>query len=285
VQQPPAGTDDLDEQFRQWMAQPDEAMDLAHGALLVARHAYADLDVAAQLARIDALAHALHTRLQPGAALPERIAALNRLLFDELGFAPNRDDYYDPRNSYLNDVLERRVGIPITLSVLYIEVGRRVGIPLQGVSFPGHFLVKCPLEQGLVVIDACSGGASLTLDDLQRRLRDLKGGEVSRAIVSGLLVTAPPRAILARMLRNLKQIHTAQEDWLRALPLMHWLIWLGPGQAGEVRDRAEAYLKLECFRAALTDFEHYLQLAPDAPDVEAVRGHVMELRRGVARLN
>jgi regulator of sirC expression with transglutaminase-like and TPR domain len=285
VQQPPARTGDLDEQFRQLVAQPAGAIDLGRGALLIARNAYPDLDVEAQLARIDALAEPLRGRLQPTDALPARIVALNRYLFEELRFGPNRDDYYDPRNSFLNDVLERRVGIPITLSVLYMEVGRRVGIPLQGVSFPGHFLVKCPMEQGLVVIDAYSAGASLTLEDLQQRLREVQGAEVSPAIVAGLLGTAQPREIFARMLRNLKQIYAAKEDWLRALPLMHWLVLLAPARADEVRDRGQAYLKLECFRAALADFEQYLQLAPDAPDVDAVRSHVVELRRGVARLN
>jgi regulator of sirC expression with transglutaminase-like and TPR domain len=277
--------EDLDEQFRRLVSRPDEAIDVAEGALLIAKNAYADLDVREHLAHLDDLAHILGARLKAEDGLPERIVALNRFLFEELRFRPNVEDYYDPRNSFLNDVLERRVGIPITLSVLYMEVGRRVGLPLHGVSFPGHFLVKCPLEQGLVVLDPYAGGLSLTMKDLQQRLREVRGGEVSRAIVAGLLVSANPREILARMLRNLKSIYLSKEDYLRALPLMHWLILAVPGQAAEVRDRGMAYLKLECFRAALSDFEQYLGMAPEAADVEEVRGHVVELRRGVARLN
>ena len=277
--------DDLDEQFRQLVGQPDEAIDLVQGALLIAKNVYADLDVSAQAARIEDLADTLNGRLQAGEGIPDRIVALNRFLFEELRFRPNDQDYYDPRNSFLNEVLERRVGIPITLSVLYIAVGRRIGVPLQGVSFPGHFLVKCPLEQGLVVLDPYAGGTSLTLKDLQQRLREVRGGEVSRAIVAGLLVSATHREILARMLRNLKSIYLSRQDYLRALALMHWIILAVPGQAAEVRDRGMAYLKLECYRAALSDLEQYLGMAPEAEDVEEVRNQVLELRRGVARLN
>lgn len=281
----PTAPDELDAQFRRLLNQPDEAIDLAEGALLIAKSVHPELDVGAQLARVDGLAQTLRQRLDASHALPERILALNRFLFDELKFGPNAEDYYDPRNSFLNEVLERRVGIPITLCVLYMEIGRRVGIPLHGVSFPGHFLVKCPLDEGLVVLDPYAGGMSLTIRDLQQRLREVQGGEVSRAIVAGLLVSAQPREILARMLRNLKSIYLGREDYLRALPLMHWLILAVPGQPAELRDRGMAYLKLECFRAALTDLEQYLGMAPDAADMEEVRGRVLELRRGVARLN
>jgi regulator of sirC expression with transglutaminase-like and TPR domain len=281
----PTAPDELDAQFRRLLNQPDAAIDLAEGALLIAKSVYPELDVGAQLARVDGLAQTLRQRFDASHALPERILALNRFLFDELKFGPNIEDYYDPRNSFLNEVLERRVGIPITLCVLYMEIGRRVGIPLHGVSFPGHFLVKCPLDEGLVVLDPYAGGMSLTIRDLQQRLREVKGGEVSRAIVAGLLVSAQPREILARMLRNLKSIYLGKEDYLRALPLMHWLILAAPGQPAELRDRGMAYLKLECFRAALSDFEQYLGMAPDAADMEEVRGRVLELRRGVARLN
>jgi regulator of sirC expression with transglutaminase-like and TPR domain len=190
--------EDLDEQFRRLVSRPDEAIDVAEGALLIAKNAYADLDVREHLAHLDDLAHILGARLKAQDGLPERIVALNRFLFEELRFRPNVEDYYDPRNSFLNDVLERRVGIPITLSVLYMEVGRRVGLPLHGVSFPGHFLVKCPLEQGLVVLDPYAGGLSLTMKDLQQRLREVRGGEVSRAIVAGLLVSANPRESVPR---------------------------------------------------------------------------------------
>jgi len=145
--------DAMSERLRQIVAGPDEDISLAEAALLIAGHGNPGLNVSAYLNRIDELAYMLRLRIAEDEDLQGRIAALNHFLFGELGFGPNADDYYDPRNSFLNEVLERRVGIPITLSVIYLELGRRVGLPLQGVSFPGHFLVKCAVADGTVVID------------------------------------------------------------------------------------------------------------------------------------
>ncbi len=271
--------------FRQIVQRADEDIDLAEAALLIAKTAYHDLDVERYLARINELARGLRARVPEDAQPDDLIVALNRFLFEEEGFAPNLEDYYDPRNSFLNDVLERRVGIPISLSVLYMVVGWRAGLPLQGVSFPGHFLVKCTLEQGMVILDPYCGGISLSLQELQQRLREARGGEVSRAIVAGLLVSASKKDILARMLRNLKAIYLERQQHARALPVIDWLLALRPGEAVEMRDRGLTYLKLECFRAALEDLEHYLEMTPAAPDLDEIRGCVLELRRSAARLN
>jgi regulator of sirC expression with transglutaminase-like and TPR domain len=271
--------------FQALIARPDDQIDLAEGALLIAKKAYPHLDISDYLARIDRLASAVTERLSAAASETERILVLNRYLFEELGFGPNVEDYYDQRNSFLNEVLERRVGIPISLSVLYIEVGRRVGLPLQGVSFPGHFLVKCKLEEGVVILDPYGNGTSLSLQDLQQRLRATRGGEVSRAIVASMLVAADKKQILARMLRNLKAIYVEQGDHARALSVMDWIVSVVPGDAAEVRDRGLLFLRMEGFRAALSDLERYLALAPSADDAQQIRGHVVELRRTVARLN
>jgi regulator of sirC expression with transglutaminase-like and TPR domain len=271
--------------FQEIIKRPDESVDLAEAALLIAKSAYPDLDVGRYLARIEELARDMRARVPEDSTEAELISALNRFLFEEQGFGPNVEDYYDPRNSYLNEVLDRRVGIPITLSILYIEVGRRVGLPLQGVSFPGHFLVKCKLAEGMVILDPYCGGISLSLQDLQHRLREARGGEVSRAIVAGMLVSASKKDILVRMLRNLKAIYLEQKDYARALSIIDWIVVLLPAEAGEVRDRGFAYLKLECFRAALEDLERYLQMAPAADDLDEIRGHVVGLRRSTARLN
>jgi regulator of sirC expression with transglutaminase-like and TPR domain len=271
--------------FRDLIDRSDDEIDLAEAALLIAKGVNADLDVAHYLARIEALAGELARRFTDSTSQTDRILALNQFLFEEQGFAPSIEDYYDPRNSFLNEVLERRVGIPISLSVLYIEVGRRAGLPLSGVSFPGHFLVKCKVNDGLIVLDPYCRGVSLSLHDLQQRLREVRGGEVSRAIVAGMLVAANKKQILARMLRNLKAIYLEREDYNMALSAMEWIIALTPADALEVRDRGLLYAKLECARAALDDLQRYLELAPDAEDVPEVRSRVIELRQAAARLN
>jgi regulator of sirC expression with transglutaminase-like and TPR domain len=271
--------------FRELIDQPEEQIDLAEAALLIAKNANHDLDVGRYMARIDQLADALSARLSKSSTDTERILALNRFLFEEQGFGPNVEDYYDLRNSFLNDVLERRTGIPITLSIVYMEVGRRIGLQIHGVSFPGHFLVKCKLNEGTVILDPYRRGISLSLQDLQVRLREARGGEVSRAIIASMLVSANKKEILARMLRNLKAIYLEKGDLHRALSLMEWIIALSPADASQVRDRGLLYLQLECFRAALEDLQRYLTLAPDADDAAEIRHRVIELRHTATRLN
>ena len=265
---------------------PREQLNLAEAALVIAREAYPQLDIAAQLASIDALAATLEQRLRPDITPTEKLAQFNHYLFNELGYAGNSDDYYDPRNSYLNDVIERKLGIPITLSVVYIEVGRRLGLPLSGVSFPGHFLVKCALRDGAVIIDPYAKGASLGIKDLQKRLRVLVGStDVAPEAVMRLLAIAQPADIIARMLRNLKAIHNERGDKSRALTAVSQVIDLCPDAAGDYRDRARLLEELECFRASLADFETYLRLDPQASDAQIVRAKIAVLRERVARLN
>jgi regulator of sirC expression with transglutaminase-like and TPR domain len=271
--------------FRELIDRPDDQIDLAEAALLIAKNANQDLDVGRYLARIDQLADALCARLPSPSGDTERVLALNRFLFEEQGFGPNLEDYYDLRNSFLNEVLERRVGIPISLSIVHMEVGRRIGLELRGVSFPGHFLVKCKLSEGTVILDPYGRGISLSLHDLQQRLRAAQGGEVSRAIVAGMLVSASKKEILGRMLRNLKAIYLERRDHDRALSAMDWLIALGPADVAQVRERGLLYLQLECFRAALKDLQQYLTLAPGADDADEIRRRVLELRQTAARLN
>ena len=271
--------------FRELIERPEEQIDLAEAALLIAKNANQDIDVDRYLASIDQLAVTLSARLSKSSTDPERILALNRFLFEEQGFRPNVDDYYDLRNSFLNEVLERKVGIPISLCIVYMEVGRRIGLELHGVSFPGHFLVKCKLNEGTVVLDPFGGGVSLSLHDLQQRLREARGGEVSRAIVAAMLVSASKKEILARMLRNLKAIYLERRDHHQALSLMEWIIALNPADASQVRDRGLIYLELECFRAALEDLQRYLTLVPDADDAAEMRRRVVDLHQTAARLN
>jgi regulator of sirC expression with transglutaminase-like and TPR domain len=275
------------EQWFRIAALPEPQICLAEGALCIAAAEYPGLAVRDYLARIDAMAATLRTRLRADIATADKILALNHYLFEELGFSGNDGDFNDPRNSFLNDVLDRRLGIPISLSVLYIEIGRRIGIGLQGVSFPGHFLVKCALRGGTAVLDPFHRGRSLGVDELQQRLRAAGAPvAVDDAILGHLLSAASSREILGRMLRNLKAVYAGKGDWLRALSACERAIALRPADAGEeYRDRADIYLRLECFRAALGDLHTYLRQCPGAEDAPAVRSRIAELQPLVAGMN
>jgi len=275
-----------EQRWKQIVAAPEEEIDLAEAALVVAAHEYPGLDVLAYRTRLDGLADALRRRLRRDIGPTDTLIALNRYLFDEIGFRGNVDDYYDPRNSYLNEVLDRRLGIPITLSLIHVEVGRRIGLALHGVSFPGHFLVKCIMRNGAVVLDPYERGASLSLEDLQQRLEVLRGGAMPGSdMVGQMLAAAGKKAILARLLRNLKGIYRERKDLPRALACADRVISLEPGAAEEYRDRAGIYFDLECFRAALSDFRSYLMLKPGAEDAAVVQRRVVELQQIAARLN
>lgn len=275
------------EEWRRIARMRDEDISLAEGALWIAAVEYPGLVIEDYLAQLNDMAARLRARLRADIATAEKLLILNRYLFDELGFSGNTGDYYDPRNSFLNEVLERRLGIPITLGLVYIEIGRRVGLGLHGVSFPGHFLVKCALRDGMVVLDPYSGGVSLGVDELQQRLRAAGSpGDVEDNVLAHLLGAAPNREVLARMLRNLKGVYTLRSDWLRALSASERLIALMPDDAGEeYRDRGGIYLKLECVRAAMGDLNTYLRQRPGASDAEQVRRQIAELAPKVARLN
>jgi len=273
------------ERWKEIVAGPEEDIGLAEAALVIAAHEYPGLDVNAYLARIAELAETLKGRLRRDIGPTDALVALNRYLFEELGFSGNTADYYDPRNSYLNEVLDRRLGIPITLSVLCIEIGRRIGLALHGVSFPGHFLVKCVVRDGVVVLDPYARGASLSLDDLQLRLKTLRGETPPPDMVQHMLAAAGRKDILVRLLRNLKSNYLERRDPARALAAADRIIELAPRAAEEYRDRAGIYLDLECFRAALSDFRDYLMLKPGADDAAVVQRRVVELQQIAARLN
>lgn len=265
-------------------AEPPDA--LATGALLIAAHACPTLDLEAVLARLQSMAETVRSRLRPDISATETLIALNHFLFDELGFRGNAGDYYDPRNSYLNEVLERRLGIPISLAVLYIDLGRRLGLALDGISFPAHFLVRCRLRGGVVFLDPFHRGASLSEAELRRRLAGGEGAPaVDEARLQAALRPATVPEILARMLRNLRAIHLHAGDAAEALWAADRIVFLLPDAAADVRDRGRLYLDLECFRAALADFRRYLELAPAAAAAEGVPAIVAELQQRAATLN
>ena len=274
------------ERWEKLVMKPPEEVSLAEGALLIAAEEYTELDVDGYLARIDRMGAELKRRLRTDISTTEALIALNRYVFDELGFSGNNEDYYDPRNSYLNEVIDRRLGIPITLAVLYIEIGRRIGLPLHGVSFPTHFLVKCVLRDGTIILDPYARGASLGVEDLQERLKSIaKDIELDSSLVASLIAAAEPKDILARMLRNLRAIHAKKGEHLKALSASNRILTLLPDSPEGYRDRAELYADLDCFRAAVADFRQYLKLRPQAHDSEAIAHRIAELEPLAARLN
>jgi regulator of sirC expression with transglutaminase-like and TPR domain len=263
-----------------------ENFSLAEACLLIAQDAYPDLDVVHYLARIDAFAAALKRRLSSDAFAEQKVTVLNRYLFDELGFSGNLGNYYDPRNSYLNQVLERRTGVPITLSILYMEIGQRLGLRFQGVSFPGHFLVKLRVTGGQLVLDPFCGGEAQSEADLRARLAQvLPQREADTLPLPQFLQAATSRQVLARVLRNLKNIYLHSEEAQNALTVMQRMVMVAPHAAEEVRDRGLAYYKLDCFRAALADLQDYLDRRPEAPDADAIKDKTAALRLVCARLN
>jgi len=275
-------TPDL-ERFAELVAR--EQFSLAEACLLLAADAYPAVDVPGGIARLDAIAATVRGRLAADAAAEQRVAALNRHLYDELGFAGNRDDYYDPRNSYLNEVLERRTGIPITLSIVYLEVGRRLGLALQGVSFPGHFLVKLRLERGALVLDPFARGEPCSERELRARIgRVMPAAEAAKVDLQGLLEPASSRDIVARVLRNLKAIYLKAATLGEALAVMQRMLLVVPESAAELRDRGLVYAGLECFRPAVADLQNYLRRRPDAPDAAEIHARVVDLRAALARL-
>ena len=282
---------DAPDHFAELMARDEAEIDLARACLLIAADAYPGLDVDGYLGEIERLAARLRGRLPPGGGAEERVLALNRFLFDDLGYRGNAGDYYDPRNSYLNEVLDRRIGIPITLSVLYLEVGRRIGLDLEGVSFPGHFLVRLRLRGAMLVLDPFSGGEALSETDLRERLQRVipesatGGVPVDTLPLDPFLEPAGKRQILARLLRNLKGIYREADKPQRLLEVLNRMLVVAPEAHGELRERGLLYQRMECYRAALKDLQDYSALASEAPDIDDVRAKLVELSAQCARLN
>jgi regulator of sirC expression with transglutaminase-like and TPR domain len=263
-----------------------EQFSLAEACLLIAEDQYPGLDMAACVAKLDAMAATVRGRLAADAAAEQKVPALNHHLFGELGFCGNAQAYYDPRNSYLNEVLERRTGIPITLSIVYLEVGRRLGLQVQGVSFPGHFLVKLRLRRGSLVLDPFTGGDPCSEPELRARLGQALASHRPESLdLDRYLEPATPREIVARVLRNLKGIYVKSGRLERALAIMHRMLLVVPESAEELRDRGLVHAELECFRPALADLQNYLRRRPDAPDASEIHAKVVELREAASRLH
>jgi len=271
------------QRFGQIVARDEAQLDLAEAALLIAAEEYPDLNVGRYLLRIDEMGARAREAVPPEEPLVVRLQALNRYLFAQEGFRGNSAEYYDPRNSFLNDVIDRKMGIPISLSAVYIEVGRRTGLQLDGVGFPGHFLVKARDEEGEIVADPFHGGKLLSAQDCQKRLDRVYGGKVR--LEASMLEAVGPRQMLLRMLRNLKAIYVRGEDHLRALRVLDLLLLLDVENGEDLRDRGLVYAALDCYAAAAADLESYLLLNPRAPEADKIVLKIAEMKRRAARLN
>ena len=271
------------ERFTELVSGSEADLNLAEAALLIAQEEQPELDVAAYLGRLDALADSVRSRLPEAPSFADIIQALNTVLFEDEGLSGNQTDYHDPRNSFLNEVLDRKLGIPITLSLVYIEVGNRLGVPLVGVGFPGHFVVKYDGPDGETVLDPFQAGSRVSQTQMEDKLRAMYGpdnpfiGQLPK-----LLAAVGKKDMLLRMLRNLKQIYTQKEDFERALSVAERILLLAPDHPVEVRDRGAIHHRMGHQQLAVRDFQRYLQLAPKADDARAVRAVMV---RTMAQLN
>ena len=273
------------ENFEALVSKPDEALDIARIALALATDAYPTLDPGIYLAWLDATAEAIADAAELSMPLPERLAMLDRQLFEVEGFSGNKDDYFDPRNSYLNDVIDRRTGIPITVSVVYLEVGWRLGLPLVPVSFPAHFLVASTVGTR-VFIDPFNRGARIPAAELVARLAPMAGGTgQARQILPRVTTPASRREVAMRMLRNLRQIYARRKDNNRLLVVANRMVALDPKDPVAVRERGHVLAEMECYQAAYHDYQHYLRLAPLAADGADIQARIERLRPIATRLN
>lgn len=274
-----------DPSLRAWareVGRPDAEIDLGRAALALARLEYRDLDIGAYLRQLDELARGAERGQRRGDDLG-RLHRLREYLFAELGFAGNREAYFDPRNSFLNEVLDRRLGIPITLCLVLIETGRRLGLPMEGIGLPGHFIAGMRVGQSRILLDPFNGGTILTPEACAELATCAAGQRVE--LTEAELAPVGQRRFLARVLNNLKGVYWRQANWDRVVAVIDRLLVLDPAARAELRDRGLARMNQGDLRRGLADWERYLEEFPNAPDSERVKGHLRRLRQKLAVLN
>jgi regulator of sirC expression with transglutaminase-like and TPR domain len=262
----------------------DEKIDLIRSALTIARTEYPDVKVESYVARVDELARSAASRIGDIGDPRDVIAALNYALFREAGIQGNREDYYHPRNSFINEVLDRRLGIPITLALIYMEVGRRLGFPLFGVGMPGHFLLKhYDIDGSETIIDCFNGGDILSAQDCQRRLDEIYSGQMT--LRPEFLFAVSRRQMLTRILNNLKTVYLSARNFRKALPIVDLLLVIYPRSPEDVKQRALLRYSLGQSRGAADDLEAYLKMSPEASDADEIRQTALSIRRMLALMN
>jgi len=262
----------------------DERVDLLRSALTFARIEDPQLDIEHYVRQVDELAARVAEKISDPDDPAEIIAALNDVLFREEMFRGNTVDYYSPRNSFLHDVLDRRLGIPITLALVYMEVARRVSFQLFGVGMPGHFLLKhYDVDGRSILIDAFERGSIVTEDDCRQKLDSIYSGQV--ALQPEFLLPVTRRQMLTRMLNNLRAVYLSQRDFRRAVQVVDLILVIYPRSPEDMKQRAVLRYNLNDFRGALSDFEEYVKMSPDASDAEEIKQTALSLRRSMAMMN
>jgi len=262
--------------FQQEIAQPDDQINLALSALYIAQEEYADLDVFAYLNALDTMAMEVKERL-PFQRYPLRILqSINQYLFEDLGYEGNTTEYYDPRNSFLNQVIERRLGIPITISLVYLEIAKRIDFPMVGIGMPGHFLIRPAVADMEIFVDPFNNGEIMFPDDCQERLTQVYGQPVP--MQPEFLVSVTNRQFLVRILSNLKIIYLNGQQLEKALAAVERILLLFPDVPVEIRDRGLIYYQIGRWVSAVNDFETYLAKVPDAQDAPVIRRLLNQLK-------
>jgi regulator of sirC expression with transglutaminase-like and TPR domain len=264
----------------------DDELPLLDTALLIARDEYPELDPNLYIEQIRRFANDLQPHISSEHDLPSQLTAINKYLFDEQGFTGNHTHYNDPRNSYLNEVFDRKLGIPISLAVVQIELMRRLGLALDGISFPGHFLVRLPVDDGILVMDPFNKGRPVSVEELKERATPhMNGHPPDDQELYQILAPATHRMILSRMLRNLKGLYVEIGDWERVARSADRLLKISHDSSDAFRDRGLAYRELGHLKGAREDLSRYLQLTPNAEDDEAIRNILIELNSRRWQLN
>lgn len=268
--------------FAEIVSREDDQINLAEAALLIAAEEYPRLDVELYLERLDYFGDLVRERAADSVDAIGVIAALNDILFERLGFRGNRESYYDPRNSYLNEVIDRRTGIPITLTAVYIEVAKRIGFPIKGVGLPFHFIAKHEAEGGDVFIDPFNAGGLLGSAGCDELITQMSGGKLK--LRPEHLEAVTNKQILARMLSNLLGVYSAS-DRRRALAAIDRILLIDPDSTPHIRDRGLLLAMIGDRTAAIAELERYLELALNAPDADTIREQMKSIRQSQARLN
>jgi len=269
--------------FAKIAALDESLFSLDRAALAIGLEEYPDLRIEDYLHRLDALASSTQVLLGQDRSPMSVIRSLNDVLFIQAGLRGNTEDYYNPKNSFLNEVLDSKNGIPISLSVIYMEVARRIGFSIHGVGFPGHFIVKFFNQDGEFLIDPFNSGRILSIRDCQELLDRVYGGSVT--VSSTILQPMEKKAIISRMLFNLKGIYYQKEEPQKALSVVERILMLNPGVLSEIRDRGLLYMQTSLFAKALADLEYYLSHTAAPEDRSYIEGHIRTLRSIVSGTN